>query len=210
MQHRFDFSKCLCLCTVAVVALAGCSATGSQQIEQKQVAAAATVNPELKDIVDLATAHEKQLDDGWFFGEYPRIFKSDYAGVTPRLKAQFAYDYMNTLHQWHEDLVADWSSYVPYTTRANYAANWWRAHDPDGLFAKQNLKMNIVWIHESLMDASELWWRAFEDKNGANIPTPRALAHDEEQRKVFDYLDHEGQPRSLSDLVAAAHAQPVH
>jgi hypothetical protein len=182
------------------LSLAGCSTSDTGK---GQMAAVQLLRPSYAEVEKLASEHEHQIDDGWFFGQYPRIFKSAYAGATPKLKAQFAVDYAQMLADANQDLVANWDSYVTYTNRADFAKEWWQKHDDSGRFAHLNCKMHVVWIHEALLDGGELWWRTFEAKNGINIPTAQALAHDEEQKKVFAYMDREGQPRSLSDLVAA-------
>lgn len=171
-----------------------------------------TQSPGYDEVLNLTTVHEKQVDDGWYFNQYPRIFKTQYAGASPDLKARFAVDYAEMLKTAHQDLVANWDSYVSYTARTEFANKWWHEHDDTGRFAKldSNRKLHVVWLHESILDASELWWRSFEIKNAEGLPTEQALAHDEEQKKVFNYMDHEGQPRSLSDLVVQDGPSKVH
>lgn len=198
------------LCCFSVFLCTGCaptaSRTGAGQATTPQSIAA--VPPRFEDVLALTAEHEHAIDDGWWFSEYPRIFKTGYAGATPQLKAQFACDYAGMLADARQDLVADWNSYVTYTKRAEFANSWWQKHDDSGLFANLSPKMHVLWIHEALLDGSELWWRAFEQKNARNLQAATALAHDEEQKKVFNYMDQEGRPRSLSDLVAtSAHRQ---
>ncbi len=169
-----------------------------------------SVDPSARELFELTNMHEKMLDDGWWFGEYPRIFKTAYAGASPQLKASFAADYANMLKEHNQDLVANWDSYVTYTKRSDFADAWWQKHDDSGRYAKLDRKMHVLWIHEALMDGSELWWRAYEQHNEANLQTAQALAHDEEQKKVFNYIDQEGRPRSLSDLVAQQKESTIH
>jgi hypothetical protein len=187
------------LAAIVGLSAVGCSSKQSASLHQPIQAK----NPTFAEVVKITTEHEHAIDDGWWFEQYPRIFKSGYAAATPQLKAQFACDYAKMLADSKQDLVAHWDSYVTYTKRSNFADKWWHDHDNSGRYAALNRKMHIVWIHEALLDGGELWWRAFEIKNADNFPGATALAHDEEQKKVFNYLDVEGHPRSLSDFVAS-------
>jgi hypothetical protein len=180
--------------------LSACLIGGCAAVEDK-APAQSVVPPTYDEILVLTREHERAVDDGWFFGELPRIFKSEYGRVTPEIRARFAVDYAHLLETQGEDMVKRWDSYVPYDKRADFAAKWWSDPANSGVFAKQTHKMQVVWIHEALMDGSELWWRTFEKKNSGNTDSAQALAHDEEQKMVSDYANKAGEHRTLSTVL---------
>lgn len=145
--------------------------------------------------------HERVLEDGWYFGELPRVFKSPYGRVSVDDKVRFAQAQHAFLEEQKQDMGQNLESYVTYSKRADFARKWWQASDKAKLYGEQPEKLQVLWLQESLMDGNELWWRAFEDKNRATVDAMRALAHDEEQKRLSRFQDVEGQPRSLSDMV---------
>lgn len=159
------------------------------------------VDPTFSEVKTEANKHERVMEDGWYFGELPRIFKSPYGQMSVDDKVKFAIAQAEFLKTSKQDMSKNIESYVPYSKRAEFAEKWWQQSDRAKLFAEQPEKFRILWIQESLMDGGELWWRALEDKNRATMDAMRALAHDEEQKRVSKFLDVEGQPRSLSDMV---------
>jgi hypothetical protein len=136
------------------------------------------------------------LEDGYYFGEEPRNFKTAYVVVKPEVKADFALAYENMLGKQGENMLANWKSYVPYSKRSDFARKWWSTHNPD--FNKQTKKMQILWIHEALLDGGELWWRSVEKLAAKKITSPAVLTHDEEQRLVFNYAESQNELGSLS------------
>lgn len=159
------------------------------------------VDPTYNEVMDEARKHDRVMEDGWYFGELPRIFKSPYGQAPLDDKVKFACAEAEFLKASKQDMAKNTESYVPYSKRADFARKWWQASDQAKKYAEQPEKLQILWLQESLMDGSELWWRALEDKNRATMDSMRALAHDEEQKRVSRFLDVEGQPRSLSDMV---------
>lgn len=159
------------------------------------------VEPTFAEVKSEAQKHDRVMEDGWYFGELPRIFKSPYGQVSLDDKVKFAVAQAEFLKAEKQNMAKDMASYVPYSKRAEFAQKWWQQSDKGKQFSEQPEKFHILWIQESLMDGSELWWRAFEDKNRATMSSERAFAHDEEQRRVSQFLDVEGQPRSLSNMV---------
>lgn len=159
------------------------------------------VAPTYGEVKQEAAKHERVMEDGWYFGELPRIFKSPYGQVSVDDKVKFAIAEAEFLTASKQDMSKNMQSYVPYSKRAEFAEKWWQASDKAKSFGEQPEKLRILWIQESLMDGSELWWRALEGKNPATMDAMRALAHDEEQKRVSQFLDVEGQPRSLSGMV---------
>lgn len=159
------------------------------------------VDPTADEVKTEAGKHERVMEDGWYFGELPRIFKSPYGQTSLDDKVRFAIAEAKFLKESKQNMAKDMTTYVPYSQRAEFAQKWWQASDQAKSFGEQPEKLHILWIQESLMDGSELWWRALEDKNRATMDAMRALAHDEEQKRVSQFLDVEGQPRSLSNMV---------
>ncbi|HEY9717457.1 MAG TPA: hypothetical protein V6C69_08310 [Trichormus sp.] len=141
-------------------------------------------------------ASQLGIEDGYFFGEEPRNFKTPYSVAPPAVKADFALDYEAMLGQQGEDMISHWESYVPYSKRSQFAREWWSKHSDE--FNKQTEKYKILWIHEALLDGGELWFRAVEKLAGNNINSIAVLTHDEEQRFVFKYAESEQSEGSLS------------
>jgi hypothetical protein len=147
-------------------------------------------------IAQEARARDKEFVDGWYFGELPRIFKSGYGKASADLKTRFAMDYHAFLDGAGENLEAKWESYVPYSQRSKFARAWWTK--ADATFNSQDAKMKVVWIHEALMDGSELWFRAMEKILTDKVQSSTVLAHDHEQKLVYDYSESERQPGTFS------------
>lgn len=189
------YSVLLSLFALSVVALYGCAEFHAPPPHS------ILVDPTVDEVRAEADKHERVMVDGWYFGELPRIFKSPYGLIPLDDKVRFAVAEAEFLKQSKQNMAKDMSTYVPYTKRAEFAQKWWQVSNQAKSFTEQPEKLHILWIQESLMDGSELWWRALEDKNRATMDAMRALAHDEEQKRVSQFLDVEGQPRSLSTMV---------
>jgi len=146
----------------------------------------------------LIEADAKQLGivDGFYFGEEARNFKTPYLLTTPEMKADFALAYEAWLAKQGENMLQNWQSYVPYSKRSEFARQWWTEHSKE--FVTQSKKMKILWIHEAMLDGSELWFRSIENLNKGNVDSPSVLAHDEEQRMVFKYAENDRSEGSLS------------
>jgi len=151
-----------------------------------------------KGCTDLAAASDKELVDGWYYGQEARVFKSGYGRTKPEEKSAFAMDYHDLILQSGQNMTADWNSYLGYSKRAQFARTWWSnpAHDTE--FARQDPKYKVVWIHEAVLDGGELWWRAYEKLAGDRVGAPLVLAHDAEQKLVFNYAEDEHHPGSFS------------
>lgn len=152
-----------------------------------------------KCISEIAAQADDTVIDGWFFGQDPRMFKSFYRKIPPDQKADFALAYHEWLMPFKQDLVADFKTYVPYSKRADFAFEWWGKKVPR--FGTQEKKLQVLWAHESIQDASELWWRASEKLGKIPANSALMLAHDQEQKMVAHYMEDEGSPGSLSDQV---------
>jgi hypothetical protein len=107
--------------------------------------------------------------------------------------------YHEFIYKTGEDMVRDFKSYVPYSKRADFAFAWWSKKEPR--FDSSELKYKVLWAHEAIQDAGELWWRAGEKLGEAPKDSVKLLAHDEEQRMVSRFTEHEGSPGSISDQV---------
>lgn len=147
----------------------------------------------------IASSADQTVVDGWFYGQDSRLFKSFYRKIPAAGKADFAMAYHDFLVSSGQDMLRDFKSYVPYSKRADFAFSWWREKEPR--FAGEELKMQVLWAHESILDAGELWWRAWERLKPGNLDSMQTLAHDEEQRMLAHYMEKEGNPGSLSEQV---------
>lgn len=158
-------------------------------------------------MLDAVTEQAKKagIEDGWYYGQESRTLKTEYLLTTPQTKAQFALAYHDMLAAHNQDMLKRWSSYVPYSIRSDFAEQWWSKNCP--AFDRQSQKMKILWIHESLLDASELWWRANEKLSAAAIDSPAVLAHDAEQKLVFAYAENERSSSTFSDQFALMNAR---
>jgi hypothetical protein len=151
-----------------------------------------------KSITNQAHQVDQTVIDGWFFGEEPRLFKSAYRKTTPEEKAAFAMDYAKMIADSGQRMEVKWDSYVPYSKRREFATQWWSdpAHDTE--YVKQDPRYKVMWIHEALLDGSELWWRSYERLGGERVPAPAVLAHDAEQSLVSKYSESDHNPGSFS------------
>lgn len=160
----------------------------------------AGLSPELlKAMEEVAEAADQTIEDGWFFGQESRTLKSYYRKLSPREKAEFAAGYHEWLESTGQDMVKDFKSYVPYSKRADFAFAWWQEHYPK--FKSEILKMQVLWAHESILDAGELYFRATEKLNAKNIDSIHTIAHDEEQKMIAHFCEHEGAPGRISDQI---------
>jgi hypothetical protein len=185
MEPRFTLAAACCLI------LSGCG-VGNVASAPPQLSFS---DSQLRPLIE-ADARRLGIVDGFFFGEEARNFKTPYLLTTPELKTDFALAYEQMLTDSNENMLKNWQSYVPYSKRSQFARKWWTDHSEE--FGKQSEKMKILWIHESMLDGSELWFRAIEKLNKGNIDSPSVLAHDEEQRMVFKYAENDHSEGSLS------------
>lgn len=156
--------------------------------------------PEVRHTIEeIATEADQTAVDGWFYGQDPRFFKSFYRKIPAKVKTDFAMAYHDWLKQSNQDLVRDFKSYVPYSKRADYAFAWWGEHEPN--FKKEALKMQVLWAHESIQDAGELWWRANEKLHPDVQRFDQTVAHDEEQKMVAQFREDENTPGRISDQI---------
>lgn len=175
----------------SLASLSGCS----NSVETPQPFASNYSETEVRKAIT-QDAKKLGITDGFYFGEESRNFKTAYGLTSPELKADWALAYVNFLSSQNEDMMKDWKSYVPYSKRAEFAEKYWAQHDPE--FSKQSKKMKIVWMHEALLDGSELWFRAIEKLSSGKLSSVAVLTHDEEQRMVSKYAENERSEGSLS------------
>ena len=152
-----------------------------------------------KCIEEIAASADDTVMDGWFFGQEARMLKSFYRKIPAAQKAEFAMAYHDWMSKSGEDMISDFKSYVPYSKRADFAIDWWSKKVER--FNTQEKKQQVLWAHESIQDAGELWWRANEKLNPSSVDSPKTLAHDEEQKMVSKFMENEGSPGSISDQV---------
>ncbi|MBX9688317.1 MAG: hypothetical protein K2X27_16530, partial [Candidatus Obscuribacterales bacterium] len=150
---------------VSILFLCSCSPQESEsQKPLPEVDSTTTVNLKAleikKKIEDLAAAADSTVEDGWFYGRDPRLFKSLYRKISPEQKADFAMEYHSWIKTQAQNLIADFKTYIPYSKRASFARTWWSKKNK--LFPKEEDKQQVLWVHEAIQDAGELWWRAVE------------------------------------------------
>ena len=145
----------------------------------------------LDDVAAIAKKVDLGFEDGWIAGREARVFKSPYRTLSAHDKAEFALAYHDFLEPFHQDLGNNLATYVPYKTRVAFARKYWLASSSGDTFKKAQEKYQVAWIHESLLDGSELWWRAAEVRFGNKIDSVLALVHDTEQNMVAKYMEDE-------------------
>ncbi|MBZ0189014.1 MAG: hypothetical protein K8F91_22405 [Candidatus Obscuribacterales bacterium] len=143
----------------------------------------------LTDIEALASKVDRGFEDGWIAGHSSRVLKSGYRRIDPLIKAKFATAYNTFIEGQKQNLALDLETYVPYSKRFQFGLDWWRASEVAAQFEAETVKKKVVWVHESLLDASELFFRAYEKRNSKAMGSASVLAHDKEQDMVFDYME---------------------
>jgi hypothetical protein len=156
----------------------------------------------VEEVEAIATDVDKGYADGWIDGRDPRVFKSPYKDLTPLEKAQFAMAYHDLVENSNQNLGESYKTYIPYKKRAQFARHYWETSALAPKFKAAIEKMQIAWIHESLLDGSELWWRAAEKRFGNAIDSPTQMAHDVEQNMVSKYMEDEGTESTFSQQMS--------
>ena len=152
----------------------------------------------VEEVAAIAKVADRDLVDGWINGRDPRVFKSYYKTLTPMQKAQFAMAYHDMIEKSDQNLAQSYKTYIPYKKRVAFARNYWENSEFGAKFKSEIEKMQVAWIHESLLDGSELWWRAAEKRFGNAISSPAQMAHDVEQNMVSKYMEDEGTESTFS------------
>jgi len=158
----------------------------------------------LQAVSKLAAEEDRKYADGWFFGQLPRVFKSGYGKLSCDLKAKFALDYEAMLAKRKQDLVSNFNSYVSYDKRLIFARDWWKTADQKGWckFVSLSDKEKLIWLHESILDGSELAFRAREKLDPQKTNSYAILAHDKEQDMVAHYTHENGRISTFSKTYA--------
>lgn len=188
------------------LACAGCSSGDNLNNNAVKVDADKIESPDkdsyLVDIANLAETVDKGFEDGWICRRNSRVLKSGYRFVSPKQKARFAIAYNDMLVERNQNLAKSIDSYVPYSERFKFALKWWLNSSDKEKFLDEKAKKKVVWLHESMLDASELYFRIFEKMNLKIINNAVLMAHEKEQDMVFNYMEQEGQPGSFSKQYA--------
>ncbi len=161
------------------------------------------------DIAEIAKNVDLGFEDGWIAGREARVFKSPYKTLSAPDKADFAIAYHDWLEPLHQDLGNNLATYVPYKKRAQFARKYWENSSSAALFKKVIEKYQVAWIHESLLDGSELWWRAAEKRFGNRIDSVLALVHDTEQNMVSKYMEDERNEGTFSGQMSDKTVKPL-
>jgi hypothetical protein len=152
----------------------------------------------VEEVEAIAADADKGFADGWIDGRDPRVFKSPYKELTALEKAQFAMAYHDLVEKSDQNLGESYKTYIPYKKRAQFARHYWETSALAPKFKASIEKMQVAWIHESLLDGSELWWRAAERRFGNAIDSATQMAHDVEQNMVSKYMEDEGTESTFS------------
>ena len=153
----------------------------------------------LAKITALAASLDRKFEDGWIAGKNSRVLKTLYRGVDPSIKAEFALAYQAMIVDSNQNLSQSLESYIPYSKRAEFAYQWWSNSVVKDKFLAEPLKKRVYWVHESMLDASELFWRVFEKEYASRVNSAMVLAHYKEQEMVFDFMEKDGSPSSFSE-----------
>ena len=156
----------------------------------------------IKEVEAIATEADKSFVDGWIDGRDARVFRSYYKQLSPLEKAQFAMAYHDMVENSDQNLAQSYKTYIPYKTRVKFARNYWLNSDQGKKFSSEIEKMQVAWVHESLLDGSELWWRAAERHFGDAIDSPTQMAHDVEQNMVSKYMEDESTESTFSQQMS--------
>lgn len=156
----------------------------------------------VEEVEAVAADVDRGFADGWIDGRDPRVFKSPYKGLTALEKAQFAMAYHDLVEKSDQNLGQSYKTYIPYKKRAQFARHYWETSALGPKFKAAIEKMQVAWIHESLLDGSELWWRAAEKRFGDAIDSPTQMAHDVEQNMVSKYMEDEGTESTFSQQMS--------
>lgn len=198
------FFLCSLSACLSSVLLAGCvvkdpvlNADGSLGSEKK-VSLVSRFPLKVEDIEAIAAMADKNVMDGWIAGRDPRILKSPYRGLPASAKAEFAMAYAGWLDKSAQNLALSKASYVPYRKRARFAREYWEGSPYKEQFEKETEKYQIVWIHDSLLDGSELYFRALESKYASSLDSTITMAHDLEQNMVTKYMEDESTESTFS------------
>lgn len=146
---------------------------------------------QLDEVESIAKEADAVIADGWICGRDPRFFKSPYRVITPVQKAQFALAYRDFVLGQNQNLSSSLTTYIPYKKRSEFARQYWENSDLSSKFNAETEKYQVCWIHESLLDASELVFRAVEKKFGPALDSAQIMAHDVEQNMVSKYMEDE-------------------
>jgi hypothetical protein len=190
---------CLSIGLVATLSLTCCAGPQAQPQPGKIVSgevsgeniSGSSERVTIDDVAAIAKKVDLGFEDGWIAGREARFFRSPYRTLSAHDKAQFALAYHDFLEPFHQDLGNNLATYVPYKTRAAFARQYWLSSSSGEKFKNEKEKYQVAWIHESLLDGSELWWRAAEKRFGSKIDSVLALVHDTEQNMVAKYMEDE-------------------
>ncbi|MBU6453667.1 MAG: hypothetical protein KGS72_17945 [Cyanobacteria bacterium REEB67] len=176
--------------------------TDSRPIPKKLKDADPNNRVSLAEVTSIAADADKTFVDGWIDGRDSRTFKSYYKNLPALEKAQFAMAYHDMVENSDQNLAESYKTYIPYKERVRFARNYWENSSEAAKFKSEIEKMQVAWIHESLLDGSELWWRAAENHFGNAIDSPTQMAHDVEQNMVSKYMEDEGTESTFSQQMS--------
>lgn len=191
----------ICLVLIFSLCVSSCgSLSGSHPVANDATAGKLTSLDSLAaTIEDVARRADGTFEDAWICNRNARVLKTGYARVSPKEKARFALAYRKMLEAQGENLAVDLNSYVPYKKRSEFTLDYWRDSEYSKAFEAETKKKKIQWIYESMLDAGELFWRAYELLRPEQVNSAAVLAHYKEQDMVFNYMEDEKTPGTYSE-----------
>ncbi len=200
--------SCLSLCLATSLCLTCC---GNAPADSGQIVSGgnSTERVTVEDVAEIAKKVDLGFEDGWIAGREARVFKSYYRVLSATEKAKFALAYHDFLEPFHQDLGNNLATYVPYKKRAAFARQYWLNSSSGEKFKSEKEKYQIAWMHESLLDGGELWWRAAEKRFGNKIDSVLALVHDTEQNMVSKYMEDEKTEGTFSSQMSDKSIKPI-
>lgn len=206
MPMRLPLDSCVrvpsvCLALISLLSLSSCGSLSETRVPANDASASKLTSLDALSttIEDVARRADGSFEDSWICNRNARVLKTGYARVSAKEKAKFALAYRKMLEAEGENLAADLKSYVPYKKRADFTLDYWRKSDDAKVFEAETKKKKIQWIYESMLDAGELFWRAYELLRPEQVNSAAVLAHYKEQDMVFNYMEDEKTPGSYSE-----------
>ncbi len=191
----------VCLALIFLLPLSSCGSLSETRIPKNDASASrlTSLDSLSATIEDVARRADGTFEDSWICNRNARVLKTGYARVSPKEKAKFAMAYRKMLEDAGENLAVDLNSYVSYRKRAQFTLDYWRASDCSKEFEAEKKKKKIQWIYESMLDAGELFWRAYELLRPEQVNSAAVLAHYKEQDMVFNYMEDEKTPGAFNE-----------
>ncbi|GEM_PF-529618 len=200
-RSKFEGPTLIVLSLICALSVSSCGSLSGSQLPHNEPNSGklTSLDTLATTIEDVARRADGTFEDAWICNRNARVLKTGYSRVSPKEKAKFALSYRKMLEAQGENLAADLNSYVPYKKRSDFTLDYWRHSEYAKAFEAETKKKKVQWIYESMLDAGELFWRAYELLRPEQVNSAAVLAHYKEQDMVFNYMEDERTPGSYSD-----------